>query len=41
MKMKKPTRHPGGKPPAKTESSSVPIHFDLLQWINRVIPGTR
>lgn len=37
MKMKKPTRHPGGKPPAKTESSSVPIHFDLLQWINKPI----
>jgi len=37
MKLKKPTRHPGGKPPAKTESSSVPIHFDLLQWINKSI----
>ena len=37
MKQKKPTRHPGGKPPAKTESSSVPIHFDLLQWIHKSI----
>jgi len=37
VKLKKPTRHPGGKPPAKTESSSVPIHFDLLQWINKSI----
>jgi type II secretory ATPase GspE/PulE/Tfp pilus assembly ATPase PilB-like protein len=35
--MKKPTRHPGGKPPAKTESSSVPIHFDLLQWVHKSI----
>ena len=37
MKLKKPTRHPGGKLPAKTESSSVPIHFDLLQWVHKSI----
>jgi type II secretory ATPase GspE/PulE/Tfp pilus assembly ATPase PilB-like protein len=37
VKQRKPTRHPGGKPPAKAERWSVPIHFDLLQWINTSI----
>jgi type II secretory ATPase GspE/PulE/Tfp pilus assembly ATPase PilB-like protein len=33
--MKKPTRHPGGKPPAKTESPSVPFHFDRQEWVSK------
>jgi type II secretory ATPase GspE/PulE/Tfp pilus assembly ATPase PilB-like protein len=37
MKQNKPTRQPGGMSPAKTESSSVPIHFDLLQWVHKSI----
>jgi len=37
VKLKKPTRHPGGKPPAKAERWSAPTDFDLLQWINKSI----
>jgi type II secretory ATPase GspE/PulE/Tfp pilus assembly ATPase PilB-like protein len=40
--MKKPTRHPGGKPPARAEGKPEPIHFDRLQWINkRIIRAVR
>ena len=37
MKQKKPTRHPGGKPPAKAEGKSASADFGLLQWVNRSI----
>jgi len=37
VKQKKPTRHTGGKPPAKAERWSAPTDFDLLQWINKSI----
>jgi type II secretory ATPase GspE/PulE/Tfp pilus assembly ATPase PilB-like protein len=37
VKQKNPTRHPGGRPPAKAERWSVPSDFNLLQWTNRSI----
>jgi type II secretory ATPase GspE/PulE/Tfp pilus assembly ATPase PilB-like protein len=37
VKQRKPTRHPGGKPPAKAERWSVPVNFGLLQWVNKSI----
>jgi len=37
MKQKKPTRQPGGMPPARAEGKSAPTDFDLLQWVNRSI----
>jgi len=37
VKLKKPTRHAGGMPPAKAERKSAPIHFNLQEWVNTPI----